>query len=228
MREKRAIYLIQTRTRYHLASTFLRFQEHYESPRFRGKIFTLEEYMDWYAKKNENFTYYSDWGGFNIPSRVLTPFRAGKFDPLSKREQAFLRLFEDIPERAYIIGICNEVEVDDPALKHEFVHGLFHTVPGYRRAVRRMLRTLDVSSVHRALAGFYGGYSPAVFDDETNAFVLTGFGALKVKIARTKFLRARKHLACVFREHFGYSIRGLSRKAMLAQIHRLRLPETSL
>jgi hypothetical protein len=228
VREKRAIYLIQTRTRYHLASTFLRFQEHYESPRFRGKIFTLEEYMDWYAKKNGNFTYYSDWDGFNIPSRVLTPFRAGKFDPLSKREQAFLRLFKDIPEHAYIIGICDEVEVDDPALKHEFVHGLCYTVPRYFNAVQVKLRTLDVSSFHSALAGFYGGYSSAVFDDEINAHVLTGLGDLKVKIGRAKFLHIRRQLAAVFREHFGYSIRSLKRKEMLAQIHRVRLPDASL
>jgi len=28
-----------------LTTTFLRFQEHYESPKFRGKIFSLKEFI---------------------------------------------------------------------------------------------------------------------------------------------------------------------------------------
>lgn len=57
-----------------LASTFLRFQEHFESPSFKGKIFSLDDYKRWYIKHSPNgqktgeFTYYSDWSGFNIPS----------------------------------------------------------------------------------------------------------------------------------------------------------------
>lgn len=31
-------------TQRELCSTFLRFQEHYESPEFRGKVFSLAEY----------------------------------------------------------------------------------------------------------------------------------------------------------------------------------------
>lgn len=53
-------------TQEQLASTFLRFQEHYESPEFRGKIFTLDEYKEWYMTNSPNsikkgiFTYYED------------------------------------------------------------------------------------------------------------------------------------------------------------------------
>lgn len=63
-----------------LASTFVRFQEHYESPEFAGKTFSLEEFKEWYIKNSEKgretgeFTYYEDWSGFNIPSYVMRPF----------------------------------------------------------------------------------------------------------------------------------------------------------
>ncbi|MEK7106247.1 MAG: ABC transporter ATP-binding protein, partial [Patescibacteria group bacterium] len=72
---KRSIYLVEAPTQYALASTFLRFQEHYESPKFRGQFFSLEEFMDWYAEEYGNFTYYKDWTGFNIPSYILKSFR---------------------------------------------------------------------------------------------------------------------------------------------------------
>jgi len=55
----------------------LRFEEYYESPRFKGRIFTFDEYRKWYVKnspkgkKTGRFTYYSDWSGFNIPSYAL-------------------------------------------------------------------------------------------------------------------------------------------------------------
>ena len=53
----KGIYLLRFRTQYELAATFLRVQEHYESPKFHGRVFSLEQYMDWYAADRGNFTY---------------------------------------------------------------------------------------------------------------------------------------------------------------------------
>ena len=88
------IFLVRFDTQYALASTFLRIQEHYESSRFRNRVFTLEEYMDWYAERFGAFTYYQDWSGFNVPSTAFDPFYAGRFDPLMRKEERLLRLFE--------------------------------------------------------------------------------------------------------------------------------------
>jgi hypothetical protein len=76
-RVAKGIYLVRFATQYELSSTFLRFQEHYESPRFHGRVFSLEEYMDWYATRYGNFTYYQDWAGFNVPSTAFRPFLCG-------------------------------------------------------------------------------------------------------------------------------------------------------
>src|SRR3989344_6116167 len=98
---KKNVYLVVAPSQYQLAATFMRFQEHYESPYFRKKIFSVEEYMDWYARKRGNFTYYKDWSGFNIPSWVLAPFYEGKFDPLLEKERVFLKLFSGIQDKFY-------------------------------------------------------------------------------------------------------------------------------
>ena len=45
------LFLVRFNTQYELASTFLRIQEHWESSRFSGRVFSLEEYMDWYAAR---------------------------------------------------------------------------------------------------------------------------------------------------------------------------------
>jgi len=37
------IFLLHFKSQHQMASTFLRFQEHYESPKFAGDIFTLKE-----------------------------------------------------------------------------------------------------------------------------------------------------------------------------------------
>ena len=70
------IYLVRFDSQYALASTFLRIQEHYESSRFRGRVFSLEDYMDWYAGRFGAFTYYQDWSGFKRPV-TLCQFNVG-------------------------------------------------------------------------------------------------------------------------------------------------------
>src|SRR5580704_15894322 len=101
----KGIYLLCFKTQYELAATFLRVQEYYESPRFSGRIFSLEQFMDWYAERFGNFTYYQDWTGFNVPSTALRPFYDGRFDPLSEKEKRLLRLFKGLRKPFYVIGI---------------------------------------------------------------------------------------------------------------------------
>ena len=99
------IYLLRFKTQYELTSTFLRVQEHYELPQFHGRIFTLEQYMDWYVAENGAFTYFQDWSGFNVPSTAFQPFYEGKFDPLTRKEKRLLGLFRNLQGRFYVIGI---------------------------------------------------------------------------------------------------------------------------
>lgn len=72
------IYVLTFKNPREMAYTFLRFQEYYESPEFQGEIFTIKQYRRWYVgqSKTKNFSYYKDWGGFNMtPSPKTSPGR---------------------------------------------------------------------------------------------------------------------------------------------------------
>ena len=185
------IFLVRFPTQYELASTFLRVQEHYESSRFRNRVFTLEAYMDWYAAAFGAFTYFEDWSGFNVPSLALEPFANGRFDPLLKKEQRFLRRFRHDRRPFYVIGVAS-----DRDLKHELAHALFFTRPDYKRAVLAAMRDYDTSALERKLARM--GYHKHVLRDEVHAYLVAPSGALGPGKALAPLRRA---LQAIYRQH---------------------------
>lgn len=198
--KKYPIYHVSFPNQYLLTSTLLRFQEHYESPMFRGKIFGLEEFMDWYAADRGAFSYYTDWSGFNFPSRVLKPFLYGQFKDLTRKERAFIDLFDRVSGDFYVIATHS---TPDPSfLAHECVHGLFHTNERYRKQVLAALAVYDIALFRRAIVDM--GYHHAVVDDEANAYLMTfltremkGKNVLEVK-------HVSKDLVNIFRTSFGF------------------------
>ena len=192
-----AIFLVRFKTQYEVASTFLRFQEHFESRRFSGHVFTLEEFMDWYAAEYGNFTYYQDWSGFNIPSTVLAPFYEGSFDPLLKKEQRLLELFKNERHPFYVMGMSASSSPSE--LSHELAHALFFTDPIYKSAVIAAMKRHDTSvlekNLHRA------GYSKSVLRDEAHSYVLTSTTGLLDNHGTRKLAPLRKELQAIFSAH---------------------------
>ncbi len=183
-----------------LASTFVRFQEHYESPKYRNTVFSLAEFKDWYrtTKDHGRFSYYADWDGFNIPSRVLRRFMKGDFDPLSAKERALLAKVAARKGRFYVIGTAG-TDVDKAVLRHEVAHGLWYTRPDYRRRARAILKELDLRPVYTMLREL--GYHRSVWLDEAHAWIGDGDAALKdagladprpYRTARRKLLALQK------------------------------------
>jgi len=191
------IHLLIFNTQRDISSTFLRFQEHYESPKFRGKIFSLEEFKRWYVQnspkgiKTGEFTYYTDWNGFNIPSYVLKPFYSGKFNPLSEQEKKFLEIFKDEPEPFYVIGIHRETKKLNLFLKHEIAHGLFYTDKDYRGEVLAILSQFDVKPIKIELRS-KAGYHEQVLEDEVHAYIIASGKRLKTSIQKKLSLKLRK------------------------------------
>ena len=186
------IFLVRFETQYALASTFLRFQEHYESRRFRNRVFSLEEYMDWYAEEFGAFTYYEDWGGFNVPSTAFEPFSRGDFNPLLEKEKRLLRMFSGERAPFYVIGIAADAE-----LKHEIAHALYFTRPAYRRAVRAAMRDYDTSVMATRLEKM--GYHRSVVADEVHAYLISP--AEKPDAEMRKLAPLQKTLRALFRAH---------------------------
>ena len=206
------IFLVRFATQYELASTFLRFQEYFESSRFAGRIFTLEEFMDWYASKFHAFSYFEDWTGFNIPSTIFEPFVSGKFDPLLEKEKRLIKLFEGEREPFYIIGVSESSARDD--LTHEVAHALFFRDGAYKTAVLAALREYDTARIERELHQL--GYTKDVLKDEVHAYLISGDRSVKT-LANRRLIPLRKRLQAIFRTHSAPIIKkgsGIERKAM--------------
>lgn len=159
-------------------STMMRFQEYYENPVFKGKIFTHEEFRKWYiknsppGKKTGKFTYNNDWWGFNMPSSVLKPFYTGKFDPLSELEKDFLKRMKKYKD-VYIITAFGKINMR--ILKHEIAHGLFYTDKNYRKNAIKILEAVPSKQKKQIYAFFkkHNGYHKDVWIDELHAYILS-------------------------------------------------------
>jgi hypothetical protein len=153
-----------------LAFHFLRFQEHYESPRFKGSVFSWGAYVAWYKQARGSFSYPWDWSGFNFPGQTLGPFRRGAFDPLTRREKALLTLLAGVTDQDYVIATFED---DKGSLDHELAHAFWHLDPAYRAAIEAILAGADHARQKAALAEG-DGYDPAVFLDEIQACAVQG------------------------------------------------------
>jgi len=226
---KYPIYLVTMETRHLLSSTFMRFQEHYESPEFRRKIFTREEYEDWYvvegcSRKKKAFTYYQDWRGFNVPSWVLTPFLEGKFSPLTEKEKRLISAFQAIEGSFYIIGVSVEVGNDPSFVKHEFVHGLYFTSPEYKEKVNVVLERYDTTRFDIGLQKL--GYAREVWSDEINAYCTTGLGKSLSKagnIDKEAVKPLQAELRALFKDHLGFSMTRARPNFFLSLMHEVSL-----
>lgn len=163
-----------------LAMSFIRIQEYYESPKFRGKIFTLKEFKTWWKQhppkgiKPGRFSYCNYYEGFNIPSSSLKPFLEGKFNPLSKFEKKLLKLVSKIKdENFYLIGTRKNGKIEH--LKHEIAHGFYYNPSSYSKKVKTILKKLSPKArvkIDRYLKGM--DYHPKVLTDERHAYLVTG------------------------------------------------------
>lgn len=151
-----------------LGITFMRFQEHYESPNpdFRGKVFTQGQLRKWYSEHYGGNNYHKHWVGFNFPSTVLEPFKSGLFDPLTKEENDLLDLFRYRQDRFYIIG-----SQDDSVLRHELSHALYFHNPKYKQEIddyinknkKKLKKTIEYILTK--------GYCEEVLYDEIQAYI---------------------------------------------------------
>jgi len=221
MKEKGNVYLIESKSRQDLAQMFMRFQEHYESPEFKGKTFSIDEFVHWYTQKYKAFTYTRDWYGFNIPASVLEPFRNGQFDPLTFKEINLLKLCEKADANSYIIGVTPNAEYFKETVKHEFIHGAFHVNQFYRNDVKECLVDNSIKEVSLGLKKM--GYHKDVFADETNAYVLIEPETIQEFVSTSNTKRLREDLSKIFQKHFGFSILDTKVGELLGRVEHITI-----
>ncbi len=187
------IYHLHFESAYDLAMHFLRSSEYYESPKFHRKIFTLVDYMEWYAKEHGEgaFTYPKDWSGFNVPSWALRKVRAADIQDLNKYDQRMFTLIDWVEEREssdyYFIGTSSagyartDEEDEEDVLDHKIAHALYTVNADYRSEVGGLFldwkhepghKGEEIDSAEVVLKGM--GYHETTFTDEIHAYCATG------------------------------------------------------
>jgi len=155
-----------------LTMTMCRAQEFYEcnSDKLRGKIFTIEEFIDHYVDKDGYFDYFSFWSGFNIPGPVLEDFFE-LFD-LTYREKELRKVTRKLKNKLYYV-ISTKIS-DKRTLNHELIHAHYYLHPSYKQKVDVLIRHMDKDvkkDVIRVLKQW--GYASNVINDEINAYMAT-------------------------------------------------------
>jgi hypothetical protein len=186
-----------------MSYTMMRFQEHYENPKFRSTIFSFEAFEKWYKKfmHSKKYTYHKDWNGFNFPSYVLRPFYDGKFKKITKREKYLLDMLKDIEGDFYVIGCKTRATRKNGTMDHEIVHARFHLNKKYREEVLRAISKHDVKEIYQVLCQNMYDYS--TWNDEINSYLVTGLGFLEKKIKNMSILeKLRKELIEINKKYF--------------------------
>ncbi len=172
------IFAVIVKDKYDRAMLFCRVQEYYESPspKFRGKQFSIWDYMKWYDQKNGyGFSYGADWSGFNIPIWVAKEC----YNSLNKLETPYDKVMDGIVQKlnshynGYMIGAGN---TRDETFQHEVCHALYHTDKNYKKQMDNLTEGLpkkyyDVFKNNL----FKMGYASKVVKDEIQAYLQYGY-----------------------------------------------------
>jgi hypothetical protein len=181
-------------------AAFLRPQEHYESPKFRGKFFTLDQFKKWYrtTRPHQEFSYYTDWSGFNLPHQALRPFLKGTFGELSPLESIIIEPCRGTKGSCYIIA-TTQADAGD-TLRHEMAHALYHTNSTYREEVERALALVNLNPIYRCLKGL--GYHHERWKDEAHAYIGDAAAELELLGINSVYYKdCQKRLLRIYNEH---------------------------
>lgn len=185
------IYHLSFGSGYDLAMHFIRAQEYYESPKYWHEVFTLVDYMEWYAKGKGKgaFTYPADWSGFNVPSNVLVDLygKPGVIPDFNRYDEFMKvivdRLVKDCDgKNFYLIGTSGEGHQGDGdeegVLMHEIAHGLYYVDPVYQNDMKVCLMQMPGGERHAAVQALKKmGYHYSTVEDEIHAYASTGLCA---------------------------------------------------
>ena len=160
---------------------FCRFQEHYESPEFKQKKFKMTDYIKWYKKDNDKFTYTDDWSGFNLPSETIEDCLSGIEDE-NDWDIMMRSIIETIKSeesgKFYLLGVEEMVMGGEDVLDHEISHGMFYTDPQYKSEIFELIRQMDLKDremMTKIILDY--GYDESVVDDEIGAYLTTGLAS---------------------------------------------------
>lgn len=168
------IWYLLFENQYKLCSTLMRMQEFYESPlkNIRGKVFTLEQFMDSYAAFRGDFSYTSDWGGFNVPGNVVRKFFEKFSHDLLLKEKVLKHALAPLmkQKKFYVIAGYERGKV----FEHELAHAFYYLRPQYKKDMLKLEEKISkkkLATIHAKLKKL--GYDESVYEDEVQAYLST-------------------------------------------------------
>lgn len=174
------IFAVIIKEKYDRAMLFCRAQEYYECPnkKFRGKAFSIWDYMKWYASDRDGFSYANDWSGFNIPFDMIRKCYSNLSEFETPYDFIMWLILKEIDRqrkagvKCYVIGA---EDTNGSTFQHEVCHGLWHTNPKYKKEAQCVLNTIDVNDYAIFKKNLLDmGYTNKVIDDEIQAYLCFG------------------------------------------------------
>jgi hypothetical protein len=196
------IYLVLFEDHYRLCMHFLRYQECYESPKFKGQDFELVDLMEWYSKKYGDgvFSYPKDWAGFNLPGIVIlesAPPDPNRYDRLMQAIGEYCLADNGGNSEFYVIGARKSKDLS--TVKHEIAHGLFFVDSEYRYKMVHLVDELPPKFYEKFKETLLSRcYDERVIEDEIQAYMATGL----IKPMEKSGRKHRKPFQDVFNSYF--------------------------
>jgi hypothetical protein len=184
-KEANGVYSLTYETQYDLCMSFVRVQEYYESPEFKDKVFSLEEFIDYWSNEFGNgcFDYPVKWAGFNIPGKVLANWYELNSNTIRDKEKVLIdkvnaRIKKDKlkMEEIYLIGVYNQSQNKKLVINHELAHALYSLDKDYKLKCEKIFEKIEsddmgklcIESIKEELHDM--GYGENVFMDEIQAY----------------------------------------------------------
>lgn len=176
----KAIYHFEFGSVEEMNSSFMRFSEFVESPKYRGKYFERADILEYYPDYGETVL------GHNIPGNKYK-----EFIKVFKGKTSFLedQIIKEIRKRNhikdfYIIATFKQKNTSYSALNHEVSHALYYLHSKYRNTVNTILDEAnydeeDLTSYFSSMYDIldFKEYDKSVWKDEIHAFLVDlGFG----------------------------------------------------
>lgn len=180
-------------TQQELTTAFIRMSEFYESPypEINGKFFNLKDYKKAYIKDHGKFSYYSDWSGYNIPSRAIKDFILLFGEKLTPKEKFIIGEIEKITgnaftrKRYYVIGTYKSSNQRETFL-HEVAHSLYDLKRNYKSKCDYIFSSMTEENKKKIKDVIVKmGYNEDVVEDECQAYFTTD--SLRELIDRFEF-----------------------------------------
>jgi hypothetical protein len=151
------VVVLAFKKQWDLAMSFVRMQAFYNDLAFKGRTFSLEEFMDRYVAVHGTFDYHTrrvvyhlpgsahwDWG---MKFKSLLP--CGVRDRELSLRHPFVAMGREEISKYYIVGISVEGYCgEDPFYRHGLAHALYHVSPAYRRQADRLLEEWKGLDIH--------------------------------------------------------------------------------